>query len=61
VQIEDFSPSQIGVPITRMSAAMTRSEIEGHSSESDPCSVMSGQTPGAMSKSAARIMSTFTP
>ncbi len=42
VQTEDFSPSQIGESRTRMSAAMTCSEIAGHSSASQPCSVMSG-------------------
>ena len=42
VQTDDFSPSQIGEVRTRMSAASTFSEIAGHSSRSQPCSVMSG-------------------
>ena len=61
VPTEDFSPSQIGVPSTRMSAAITCSKIAGHSSGSQPCSVMSGQTPVAMSWSIARMHSTSTP
>ena len=48
VATEDFSPSQIGIPMTRMSAAITRSKIPGQSSRSQPCSVMSGQTPVAI-------------
>ena len=48
VATEDFSPSQIGIPSTRMSAAITRSKISGQSSRSQPCSVMSGQTPVAI-------------
>ena len=44
-----------------MSAAITRSKIAGHSSRSQPCSVMSGQTPVAISWSIARIQSTSTP
>ena len=42
VQTDDFSPSQIGEVSTRMSAAITFSEIAGQSSRSQPCSVMSG-------------------
>ena len=44
-----------------MSAAITRSKICGHSSRSQPCSVMSGQTPVAISWSIARMHSTSTP
>ena len=58
---DDFSPSQIGVHSTRMSAARTRSKIAGHSSLAQPCSVMSGHTPVAMSWSTARSSSTVTP
>jgi len=47
--------------ITRMSAAMTFSWIAGQSSRSQPCSVMSGQTPVAIWWSTARITSTDTP
>ena len=54
VQTDDFSPSQIGVHSTRMSAAITCSKIAGQSSRSQPCSVMSGHTPVAMSWSIAR-------
>ncbi len=61
VQTEDFSPSQMGVQRTRMSAAMTLSKIGGQSSLSHPCSVMSGHTPAAMSWSRARIISVLTP
>ncbi len=61
VQTEDFSPSQIGVHSTRMSEAITLSKIGGQSSVSQPCSVMSGHTPVAMSWSRARIISTSTP
>ncbi len=43
-----------------MSAAITCSKIAGHSSASQPCSVMSGQTPVAMSWSIARMHSTST-
>jgi hypothetical protein len=49
VHTDDFWPSQIGEVSTRMSAAMSFSMIAGHSSRSQPCSVMSGQTPVAMS------------
>ena len=56
-----FSPSQIAIPSTRMSASITFSKIAGHSSLSQPCSVMSGQTPVAMSWSIARMQSTSTP
>ena len=42
VQMLDFSPSQIGVSSTRMSAAITFSKSAGHSSFGQPCSVMSG-------------------
>jgi hypothetical protein len=59
--MDDFSPSQIDMPRTRMSAAITFSKIAGHSSRSQPCSVMSGQTPVAMSWSTARMESTPTP
>jgi len=45
VQTEDFSPSQMGEHSTRMSAAMTLSSTPGHSSRSQPRSVMSGYTP----------------
>ena len=48
VHTDDFSPSQIGIPSTRMSAPSTRSKISGHSSTAQPCSVMSGQTPVAI-------------
>ena len=48
VAIEDFSSSQIDIPRTRMSAAITRWLIAGHSSASQPCSVMSGQIPVAI-------------
>ena len=58
---EDFSPSQIGVHSTTMSAGITRSHSAGHSSLGQPCSVMSGYTPVAMSWSTARITSTDTP
>ncbi len=44
-----------------MSAAITFSKIAGHSSRSQPCSVMSGQMPVAISWSTARIASTATP
>ena len=44
-----------------MSAAITFSWIAGQSSRSQPCSVMSGQTPVAISWSTARIDSTRTP
>ena len=44
-----------------MSAAITLSKIGGQSSRSHPCSVMSGQTPMAMSWSSARIISVSTP
>ena len=54
VQTEDFSPSQIGVISTRMSAAITVSKIAGQSSRAQPCSVMSGRTPVAISWSIAR-------
>ncbi len=40
---EELSPSQIGPHRTRMSALMTFCERAGHSSWSQPCSVMSGQ------------------
>ena len=49
VHTDDFSPSQIGVSSTRMSAAITFSKIAGQSSRSQPCSVMSGHTPGGIS------------
>ena len=58
---ELLSPSQMGPATTRMSAAITFSNRAGHSSRSQPCSVMSGQTPVAMSWSIARITSTWTP
>ena len=61
VATDDFSPSQIGIPSTRMSAAITRSKISGHSSCGQPCSVMSGQTPVAITWSIARMPSTRTP
>ena len=61
VHTDDFSPSQIGAVSTRMSAAITRSKIAGQSSRSQPCSVMSGHTPVAISWSIARIWSTVTP
>ncbi len=54
VHTDDFSPSQIGVASTRMSAAITCSKSGGQSSRSQPCSVMSGHTPVAMSWSIAR-------
>jgi hypothetical protein len=60
VAIEDFSPSQIGMPSTRMSPAITRSKICGQSSCSQPCSVMSGQTPVAIRWSIARMPPTVT-
>ena len=44
-----------------MSAAITRSKICGQSSRSQPCSVMSGQTPVAIWWSIARMPSTWTP
>ncbi len=44
-----------------MSAAITCSKIHGHSSRSQPCSVMSGHTPVAISWSTARMQSTVTP
>ncbi len=44
-----------------MSAAMTFSKIAGQSSCSQPCSVMSGQTPVAIRWSTARMTSTVTP
>jgi hypothetical protein len=44
-----------------MSAAKMRSNRAGHSSVAQPCSVMSGHTPRAMSWSTARISSTVTP
>src|SRR5206468_10901941 len=61
VQTDDFSPSQIGERTTRMSAAITFSKISGHSSRSQPCSVMSGYTPVAIWWSTARMTSTETP
>ena len=61
MQTDDFWPSQIGDVSTRMSAAMTFSKIGGQSSRSQPCSVMSGQTPVAMSWSMARTWSTVIP
>ena len=45
MQTDDFSPSQIGEPTTRMCAAWTRSYSSGHSSLAAPCSRMSGYTP----------------
>ena len=59
--MDDFSPNQIGVPITRMSASITWRWMAGQSSRSKPCSVMSGCTPGAMSWSTARMFVTVTP
>ena len=44
-----------------MSAAMAFSKIAGQSSRVTPCSVMSGCTPSAIARSAARITSTATP
>ncbi len=44
-----------------MSAAITFSKIDGQSSLSQPCSVMSGYTPVAISWSTARMTSTETP
>ena len=49
VVTELLSPSQIGPASTRMSLAMTRSWMAGHASVAQPCSVMSGQTPVAIS------------
>ena len=40
---------------------MTSSKIAGQSSRSQPCSVMSGYTPVAISWSTARILLTATP
>ena len=37
----ELSPSQIGPAITRMSDSMIRANRVGHSSRSQPCSVMS--------------------
>ena len=54
VQTEVFSPSQIEEPTTRMSLAITFSEISGHSSSGHPCSLMSGQTPVAIMWSTGR-------
>ena len=54
---ELLSPSQIGPAMTRMSAASTFSYSCGQASVAAPCSVMSGQTPVAMSWSMARIVS----
>jgi hypothetical protein len=45
VQTGDFSPSQIGEVINRISAAITFSRIPGQSSAFQPCAVMSGHTP----------------
>jgi len=42
VATDVFSPSQMLVPMTRMSAASTFSRISGQSSRSQPCSRMSG-------------------
>src|SRR3954468_13396170 len=61
VHTDDFSPSQMGEHSTRMSAAITCSKMAGHSSRAQPCSVMSGQTPVAISRSTARTRSTCTP
>jgi hypothetical protein len=61
VQTDDFSPSQMGVVSTRMSAAITFAWIAGQSSRSNPCSVMSGYTPGAIRWSTGRSTSTATP
>src|SRR5256714_3224461 len=59
---EELSPGQIGPAMTRMSAGRTFSRYRaGQSSVVQPCSVMSGQTPVAMSWSTARITSTATP
>ena len=44
--MELLSPNQIGPASTRMSVAITLSKIVGHSSTSQPCSVMSGHTRG---------------
>ena len=46
---DDFWPSQIGDSSTRMSAAIAFSKTAGQSSRSQPCSVMSGHTPVAIS------------
>src|SRR6185437_7364239 len=59
--MELLSPSQIGPAMTRMSAASTLSKIAGHSSVAQPCWVISGHTPVAMSWSIARKPSTCTP
>ena len=61
VHTDDFSPSQIGIASTRMSDAITCSNSGGQSSRSQPCSVMSGHTPVAISWSMARTHSTVTP
>ena len=55
---ELLSPSQIGPASTRMSRGQHLLVERGHSSLAQPCSVMSGQTPVAMSWSTARISST---
>ena len=60
-QTELSSPSQIGVPRIRMSAACTFRQICGQASSGQPCSVMSGCTPKAMGMPAGRITSTATP
>jgi len=38
----ELSPSQIGPAMTKMLAALTRSQMAGHSSVAHPCSVISG-------------------
>src|SRR3954469_15071478 len=58
---EELSPSQIGPATTRMSLARMPGWSRGHSSVSQPCSRMSGQTPVATSWSTRRTSSTATP
>lgn len=59
---DELSPSQIGPPTTRMSAASTLGQISpGQASYCQPCSRMSGWTPVATSWSTSRTVSTATP
>lgn len=58
---ELLSPSQIGPHSTRMSAAITVAYRSGQASEAAPCSVMSGWTPTARSRSTGRITRVCTP
>ncbi len=58
---EELSPSQMGPATTTMSASSTAGYRSGHSSDGQPCSVMSGYTPLAMSWSTVLITRVLTP